>query len=144
MEAAATSHSLDKRRTTAVHFTARLALAFVFAYHGLVPKLLIHHTDETAMLRDAGIGEKQLSIVLTIFGATELLLALSLLLFWRRRWPAMVCIGLMCAGTFGVALSSPRYLVAAFNPVSLNLAVACLALIDVLVLNPGKPKISRA
>ena len=41
----------------------------------------------------------------------------------------------MCVGTVGVALSSPRYLVAAFNPVSLNLAIACLALLDVMVLN---------
>ena len=40
----------------------------------------------------------------------------------------------MVLATIGVALNSPRYLTAAFNPVSLNLAVACLAIIDLMVL----------
>jgi hypothetical protein len=41
----------------------------------------------------------------------------------------------MVLATVGVAINSPRYLGAAFNPVSLNLAVAGLAVIDLIVLN---------
>ena len=37
--------------------------------------------------------------------------------------------------TIGVAVNSPRYLGAAFNPVSLNLAVGCLSVIDLTVLS---------
>ena len=48
----------------------------------------------------------------------------------------------MLLATIGVAVSSPRYLGAAFNPVSLNLAVACLAVIDLLVLS-GLPSAAR-
>jgi hypothetical protein len=44
--------------------------------------------------------------------------------------------------TIGVAVNSPRYLGAAFNPVSLNLAVLCLAVIDLLVLG-GLPSAAR-
>jgi hypothetical protein len=40
----------------------------------------------------------------------------------------------MLVATIVVGFASPRYLAAAFNPVSLNLAVACLAAIDLLVL----------
>jgi hypothetical protein len=130
-----TEPSFNKRQTAALHSTARIGLAFVFAYHGLVPKLLVHHADEIAMLRDAGISDQRSGLVLILFGVGELLLAFVLLLFWRHRWPALLCLGLMCVGTIGVALSSPRYLVAAFNPVSLNLTIALLALIDVMVLN---------
>lgn len=92
------------------------------------------------MLRDAGIDAQQIGMALTLFGITELLLALGLVLCWRHRWPSLLCIGLMCIGTIGVALSSPRYLVAAFNPISLNLAIACLAVIDVIALSSGKNK----
>jgi hypothetical protein len=44
--------------------------------------------------------------------------------------------------TVGVAVNSPRYLGAAFNPVSLNLAVGCLAVIDLMVLL-GLPSAAR-
>ena len=41
----------------------------------------------------------------------------------------------MAAATVGVGFRSPAYLEAAFNPVSLNLAVAALALVDLLNLS---------
>jgi hypothetical protein len=129
-------------RQTLVHGVARVGLALVFAYHALVPKLLGPHQDEIAMLRDAGIAAENTSAVLTLLGLAELLVAVCLLLFWRRRWPALLCVGLMVAATIGVAVNSPRYLGAAFNPVTLNLAVACLAAIDLIVLR-GLPSAAR-
>jgi uncharacterized membrane protein YphA (DoxX/SURF4 family) len=117
-----------------IHIVARLGLAFVFAYHGLVPKLLTHHRDEIAMLRDVGASAERANTALTAFGIGEVAFAFCLLLYWRRRWPLCVCIAAMCLGTIGVMISSPRFITAAFNPVSLNTAVACLAAIDLLVL----------
>jgi hypothetical protein len=117
-----------------VHIVARLGLAFVFAYHGLVPKLIAHHKDEIAMLRDLGVSVDRANTGLTVFGIAEVVFAFCLLLFWRRRWPLYVCIGAMFFGTVGVIMKSPRFITAAFNPVSLNMAVACLAAIDLLVL----------
>jgi DoxX-like protein len=129
-------------RQTLVHGVARVGLALIFAYHGVVPKLLGRHADEMAMLRDAGVGPESTVAVLATLGIAELLFALCLLIFWRRRWPPWLCLALMAAATIGVAVSSPRYLGAAFNPVSLNLAVACLAVIDLLVLS-GLPSAAR-
>jgi hypothetical protein len=120
-------------RQAIVHAVARITLAFVFAYHGLVPKLLRRGPDEIAMLRDAHVPSGLVEAALTAFGLAEVILAVVLLLFGNRRWPAVVCLALMVAATIGVAAFSPRYLGAAFNPVSLNASVAALALVDLLV-----------
>ena len=111
---------------------ARGTLAAVFLYHGLVPKLLRRDGDETAMLRDARIPAHWLPTVMTGFGVAEIVFAVVLLAGWYRRWPAFLCLPLMLAATLGIAWQSPRYLGAAFNPVTLNVCVAALALIDIL------------
>ena len=120
-------------RQAIVHACARITLAFVFAYHGLVPKLLRRDPDEIAMLRDAHVPSGWLDAAPTAFGLVEVILAVVLLLFWNRRWPAVVCLVLMVAATIGVAVFSPRYLGAAFNPISLNASVAVLCFVDLLV-----------
>jgi ABC-type iron transport system FetAB permease component len=76
---------------------------------------------------------------LIIFGSAELLFALALVIFWQRRWPVFLCLVLMCLGTAGVAMKSPKYIAAAFNPLTLNLAVGCLALVDLLILKRTRP-----
>ena len=119
-------------RQALTHAVARTAVVFVFAYQGLVPKLLARHADELAMLHDAGLSGRAASVALVLAGAAELVFALTLLFCWRSRWPALVTLGLMVMATVGVGLRSPAYLEAAFNPVSLNLAVAALALVDLL------------
>ena len=119
-------------RQALTHAVARTALVFIFAYQGLVPKLLARHADELTMLRDAGLSGRAVSTALMLAGAAELVFALTLLLCWHSRWPAVVTFGLMAIATVGVGLRSPSYFEAAFNPVSLNLAVAALALVDLL------------
>ena len=114
---------------------ARGALAAVFFYHGLVPKLIVRHPDETAMLRDGGVPMGTIPAATAGFGVAEIVFAVVLLAAWTRRWPAVACVGLMLAATAGVAWSSPRYLGAAFNPVTLNGCVIVLALIDLLHLD---------
>ena len=67
-------------------------------------------------------------------GISELAFAAALLVAWHGRWPVFVSLGSMLLATVVVGLNSPRYFEAAFNPASLNLAVASLAAIDLLVL----------
>jgi uncharacterized membrane protein YphA (DoxX/SURF4 family) len=121
-------------RQTLVHVIARIALAAVFVYQGVVPKLLARHADEIAMLGDAGISIARSSIALNVIGIAELALAAALLVAWRQRWPVIVCVLSMVVATAAVALHSPRFFQAAFNPFALNVAVAALAIIDLLVL----------
>jgi hypothetical protein len=120
-------------RQAVVRALARAGLASVFAYQGLVPKLLARHADEIGMLRDAGIANGVIGPALTALGLMELGLAVTLLIAWQRRWPSWLCLLSMPVATAVVGMQSPRYLTAAFNPVSLNVATACLAAVDLLV-----------
>ena len=120
-------------RLFAAHVCARSALAFVFAYHGLVPKLWLGNVDEIAMLRDGHVPPTAISTVLSGVGLAEILLSFVLLVLWRCRWPLLLCILLMAAATATVAITSPRYLGAAFNPITLNVSVAALAFVDLVV-----------
>lgn len=130
------------RRAALAHAMARVTLAFVFAYHGLVPKLLVAHGDEIAMLRDAGVPAGETTGARLAAGAAEVLFAVVLLAAWRRAWPLWASMAGMVVATAAVALNSPRFLVAAFNPVSLNLSVATLAAVA-LVVRPDVPFAGR-
>jgi hypothetical protein len=62
----------------------------------------------------------------------EICFALAIILFWKSRWTLWFTIGAMVLATLGVAVNSPAYLTAAFNPVTLNLSVAALASVGLL------------
>jgi hypothetical protein len=85
------------------------------------------------MVRDAGLDAGVAGSVVTALGFLELSFAAALLVAWHRRWPLFVCLASMLLATAVVGMHSPRYFGAAFNPLTLNLAVASLAGIDLLV-----------
>jgi DoxX-like family len=116
-----------------VHAVVRLGLVFIFAWHGLVPKLLAHDADEIAMLADAGVSAASVGLALRVIGFAELAWALVLLVSWRTRSTLAATGGAMLVALIAVAIRSPQYLSAAFNPVTLNIAVALLALVGWLV-----------
>lgn len=118
-------------RSSLIHALARLSLALIWLYQGLIPKLLFLHEDELAMMAAAGVPIDQTMLAVRVFGLAEIGFALLLLAMWHRRWLLLVNIPLMLA-LLGVGLTSPAYLVAAFNPVTLNLAVIILSVIGYL------------
>jgi hypothetical protein len=120
------------RRSSLVHGIARMVVASVWGYHGAVPKLIARHADERDMLRDAGIPPQAVTPVLALVGASEVSFGALILLSWRSRWPLRVSLALMALATFGVAKNSPRFLSAAFNPITLNLLVAALSFVGLL------------
>jgi len=115
------------RDRAVIHGIARLALALIWCYQGLVPKLLYHNRDEIKMLTDAGVSSSHLLSIVTLFGCLEVGFGVVLVLLWRSRWPLWCTLVAMCAATLAVSINSSDYLTAAFNPVTLNLAVASLA-----------------
>ncbi|HEY7434756.1 MAG TPA: DoxX-like family protein [Methylomirabilota bacterium] len=120
------------RQRAIVHALARMGLALVFLYQGLVPKLLARHPTELAMLRDAGLPFSP-DTALVLLGAGEVAFAGVILAAWRARWPFVASIVLMFTALAVVAFNSPGTLRAAFNPVTLNLPVAVLAVIGWVV-----------
>lgn len=121
-------------RQTFIHVTARIALALVFAYQGVVPKLLVHHSDEMLMMAATGVPTDTAGVAVIALGSVELALAAALLARWSRAWPVWLCLIAMPIASIGVAISSPAFYEAAFNPFSLNVSVAALAAIDLGVI----------
>jgi hypothetical protein len=114
---------------TFIYTSARLAVVFVWLWHGLVPKLLYHNADELRMLQAAGWNFSPLSPMVSLFGTAEIVTGIIGLLFWRwRGYLALTAVGMIVA-LATVALRSPEYLRAAFNPVTLNLSVLVLSIV---------------
>lgn len=98
----------------------RWMLAFVFIYHGLVPKLLFLSPVEVQMVDAAGLGLNS-QVISPLAGAAEVLLGLLILFGWLGRWP-VIAAGVGLVGLLGyVALFAPMLLIGAFNPVTSNL-----------------------
>jgi len=108
-----------------IHAVARLSISVIWIWHGLVPKLLYRHVDERMMLTQAHLP----IALLPWIGTVEILFGLIMLIAWRMRGLFLVNIAVMVLATIGVAINSPAYLTAAFDPLTLNLAVISLAAI---------------
>jgi hypothetical protein len=112
-------------RLATIHAVARTTIAVVWVWHGLVPKLLLRNFDERAMLGQAGVP----LVWLPWIGAAEIAFGVLMLCMWNRRPMLIVNAVLMALSTVVVAVCSPAYLGAAFNPVTLNLAVLALSVV---------------
>ncbi|MGV3614659.1 MAG: DoxX-like family protein [Fimbriimonas sp.] len=112
-----------QRRLAGVHALARTTLAFVWIYHGLVPKLLYPHTGERILLTAAGLPVGFLPWI----GAAEIGLGLLTLVAWRANGLMKAQAALVALVTLG-ALTSPAELTKPFNPLTLNAALIALAL----------------
>lgn len=110
---------------------ARLGLAVVFFYHGLVPKLLFLSPEEVRMIEAHDWPLSTLRVAQAA-GAAEIVLALCILLLRRSRWPLWLAAFSLLALLVDVALFVPELLRGAFNPVSTNVAALALCAIALL------------
>ena len=123
------SAAAAEKRLSTVHAVARVTLALVFLWHGIVPKLLYRHGDELELMRDSGVSAGGAARTIIVVGWLEVAYALALLLAWRVRALFLVATLAMAVITPGIMLNSPRFIPAAFTPVTLNLCVAVLGVI---------------
>jgi len=121
-------------RRAIVHGLSAVAIAFVWLWEGIVPKLGGPHPDEVAMLLAAGFSETWTTPVTYLAGVVEVMIGLAFFLFARRRWPWLLTILAMAGSGIGVLFTSPHLAAAPFNPVTLNVSVASLAIIGLLSL----------
>ena len=96
----------DAARQTVVHTVTRVALAAIFAYQGLVPKLLARNIDEVVLLRDAGVPDRLTNLAVIVLGVSEVLFAAALIFRWRQRWPMRTerSVGGFCDGRRGPSI----------------------------------------
>jgi len=108
---------------------SRTTIGLVWLWHGLVPKLLFHDWNERVMLAQAGLPPG----VLPWVGCGEIVFGLLMLAGSRWPWLFTVNLVLMIAALVGVAVRSPEYLTAAFNPVTVNACMVALSVIGLAV-----------
>jgi uncharacterized membrane protein YphA (DoxX/SURF4 family) len=116
-------------RQSVIYTVGRVTVAFIWIYHGLIPKLLWKSADELAMLKAAGVESGG---ILRAVGVSEILFGLALLVFWRSRALLVVTGVTMTAALIVIGVTSAAYFTAAFNPVTLNVAMIALCAIGLL------------
>ncbi|WP_144393353.1 DoxX-like family protein [Pleionea sediminis] len=96
---------------------SRWTLAFVFAYHGLVPKILWLSPTEVELMQAHHLDA---SIFSPVAGVFELLLALSIVTLKKSLVPVYLAMLLLLVLLLDVLLIKPELLIDAFNPVTVN------------------------
>ena len=110
----------------AVAGLSRIALATMWFYLGLVPKLILMHPDEFTPLLAAGFSGDAARRVVIFAGWFEMGFAILLLIIRHRMMFVLVIVFLilLCAGAAAV---SPEMLLQPFNPLSLTIVAVGLA-----------------
>lgn len=121
-------------RLQQIALLARVALALLFVWHGLVPKILWLSPDEVAMIQAHGF--RAVEPIAQLAGLGEIALGLLLVLLRRQRWPLLLAAALLLGLLLDVAWFSPHLLLQAFNPLSTNLAGLALCLLAWLAEKP--------
>lgn len=112
---------------SATHWAARLSLAFIWLYHGIIPKLLAP-AGEVALATRTGVPPSLAPTFVFAAAAFEIALGLALLLVRDPR-PLLALSTVLAIGLAIVTSAlAPELLVAPFQPVTLGVAMAGLAL----------------
>lgn len=115
-----------------IYTISRSALAFIWLWHGLVPKLIVRHPDEYIPLNAMDIDQSTAETIVAAAGWGEIAFGLLLLVLWRARWPLWLSIAAMAGLLLGVFFTAPVLALGAFNPVTLNVLVITVAVIAIL------------
>lgn len=108
------------------------ALALIWIYQGLVPKLMFPHTGELEIMAAVPLLQANAALWVQIAGILEILF--GLLFLWPRLSRPLHILNILSLLLMGIAalVSQPLALIAPFNPVSLSLAMAALSLASLL------------
>lgn len=120
----------ERSRDQAVaHATAVAGLAGVWLYQGVVPKLWKVDSGEVAIWRGLGLGPSAAPVAVRAVGVVEVALGLATIAGRHRKGFLAATAAAMPILVVGAGIADRSSLTRAFNPVSLNLAVAALAVV---------------
>lgn len=108
------------------------ALALIWIYQGLVPKLMFPHTGELAFMARVPFLAENAALWVQIAGILEIFF--GLLFLWPRLSRPLHILNILALLALGAGalLSQPLAPIAPFNPVSLSLAMAGLSFASLL------------
>lgn len=118
----------ERSRDLAIaHATAIAGMTGVWLYQGIVPKLWKADDGEVAIWEGLGLSRRGATRAVRAAGLAEVGLGLGTLALAKWRWPFVLTVAAMPMLAAGAGLTDRSALTRAFNPASLNLAVAALA-----------------
>ncbi|MCJ8312851.1 MAG: DoxX family protein [Saccharospirillaceae bacterium] len=115
---------MENKLILKINLISRFSLTFVFFYHGLVPKILWISPIEAALNIAHNLNP---NIVSPIAGFFEILLALSIVLLRKTLIPIYIAVFALLVLLLDVVFMMPSLLIAAFNPVTINIVCIVLA-----------------
>jgi len=113
----------------AIHGVARISLATLWIYQGLVPKLLNRNSLDFIMTVQSGVPRAYAASVITGVAWLEILFGLAILVFWRNWRLLALQVPLLLLLMILTLITSPAVYADAFNPLSTNLPMIALAAI---------------
>jgi uncharacterized membrane protein YphA (DoxX/SURF4 family) len=120
------------RQLGVLYSIARISLAFVWIYHGLVPKILFQDADEVRMLARSGVPPGSVTTALFLIGVGEALLGLAFLFPRSGRMPFLVSLAFLAVATLLSITVFSEYLTGAFNPITLNVLGISLSIVGLI------------
>ena len=109
---------------------SRFAIAFIWIYHGLIPKLIFQHATELELINKGPLLASAENTLL-LAGVAEVLIGVCVLLFWNHLWPAYLSLtGFVMLLVASVAIS-PEHATHAFNPITLTMSAIFFCLIQI-------------
>lgn len=111
---------------SAIHYACVMLLALLWAYEGLVPKLLFPGGGELELLKGTGLFAGYEAILLVWLGFAEVGIAAATLLLHRKKRQYALQAVLLVLLTASALVASPELIAAPFNPLTLSLPMAAL------------------
>jgi hypothetical protein len=109
-----------------VHAVSRVALACIWVYQGLVPKILFPETGDRALTVLSGVSPSLAPQITIGVGLIEVALGFSLLILWRARWLFVVQGVALLLLPLGLALRSPISLATPLGPIPVTMGMVAL------------------
>lgn len=108
---------------------SRSAIALIWIYHGLIPKIIFQHSTELELVAKGPlVYSEETTIILA--GVCEVLIGSCVLICWNQSWPIAVSLFGFSALLIGAVVVSPGLAIQAFNPITLTLSAIIFCLIQ--------------
>lgn len=105
-----------------------ILFAFIWIYHGLVPKIIGKHPEELRMLANTVPFDVTEALLISI-GIAEVLFGVLWLVYRRKKHLFALQVAVFPLLTIAALIAAPEAAVHPFNPVTFNLALFVLSLI---------------
>lgn len=116
------------------HWLISLLFAFIWIYHGLVPKLMNMHPEEVDMVRRSlSVDSSQAALLVIVIGVGEVLFGLVWLFYRNKRQLFRLQILLFPLLTLSALLSHSNYFVQPFNPLTFNASLFVVTIVGFIM-----------